>query len=188
MEEFQGTVLSGDTWEAYSSGNNTTKADFGPSGGMLKFYDWAEKLVTVVNKNIILSEGEGFEFVTSGTITATNAGNRGIILFGYNSEKDFYSLELNSSKIFELNRTQNGKQTILKSFVIDSTVDLSKIMTFKLDYSNESGLDIKLYQGLNEYTLLENYKPDSSVTGKFGLGSKYCGAVGFDKFILYKRK
>ena len=186
MDEFDGTTLAEDNWEAYSSGIDAAQADFKLSGGMLKFNDWDEKLMTVVNKNIILSEGENFEFVTAGKITQTGGGNQGMILFGYNSAKNYYSLDFDKNMIFKLQQVKDGKQTTLKAFPIDSEVNVYGLMTFRIEYSPENGLSIKLYQNLNEYTLLEKYQPDNAISGKFGLGSKYCGAVGFDKFILYK--
>ena len=108
-------------------------------------------------------------------------------MFGFIDAKNYWYVDFNPVKdIARLVQVAVGVTTVHATYERDdsSTLDFSANVDIHVKTTLDGKVSVYLYQGENEYVLVENLDAGAIVTGKMGLGVTYASHISFDNFAV----
>jgi len=181
-EEFSDDVLSSDWRLALGA-----EGDMRLSSGKVYFTNWGTRCALLINDSQELQAGEKFDLTVAAqfTSTGTGSGNKGLIVFGYNGEDETaYAIDFTRDSSIRLAKISKAVVSEVASLTSADGIDVTKNMTFNISYDENGLLDVSISQSGTVYTVCEDYELGTGLTGKFGIGGSYIGALSFDKFFM----
>lgn len=182
------TSLDTNVWTTIKSDSNNTTYAYVPSGSeYLRISNsalWNISEYIIINNNA-LSNGNT---TLRTTIYADTTGrNNGLVVFGCKDTSNYWTVKMNSTtNIVTLTQRKDGKVSTIASFTPSDTDTLS--FSSSADVHVKTTLDGKIsvyiYQGDNEYIIVEDYETGSAITGYAGLGTANGNGWNFDNFAI----
>ena len=148
-------------------------------GSKIKFSDWAQSNMLVINKNESNAIDLTGDFILKAKLSnssSTNEGNQGKMVFNYVDNQNYYLITIGGNGKFILKKVVNGTTTTLHTVAGNQTVngvEFSKTVTMEVA-RNGNTLTITGHKDGEslEYCSID----DSSLSGgTYGFGTKYNG-------------
>ncbi len=188
-------TLDTEVWESVSNDGDAIDPDTGEvkklayvaSDGTLRFSSGVDNVedYAIIN-NSIASLGDITLLVTAKADNGVNS-NRGRVVFGYKDVKNYWYVDFSpKTEEIRLRQAINGSYKTHATYTPDetATLDFTANTEIHITTTPEGKISAYVYQGENEYVLVENYDAGEVVVGKMGLGSSHARHIIFDNFAV----